>query len=72
MNRYLVLQCDTITLEYIADILMFEFCAGMSWKRISELKIVIDNWIIRFVVLLSEWIYLRTNKNLNMLINCGY
>ena len=30
MSRYLVLQCDTIIVKYIADILMFEFCAGMS------------------------------------------
>ena len=30
LNRCLVLQCDTIILEYIADILMFEFRAGMS------------------------------------------
>ena len=30
LNRCFVLQCDTIILEYIADILMFEFRAGMS------------------------------------------
>ena len=54
MNRYLVLQCDTITVEYIADILMFDFCAGMSQKRSSELEIVVENWLKRLVVLLSE------------------
>ena len=30
MNSCFVLQCDTIILEYIVDILMFEFRAGMS------------------------------------------
>ena len=30
LSRYLILQCDTIILEYIVDILMLEFRAGMS------------------------------------------
>ena len=30
LNRCMALQCDTIILEYIADILLFEFHSGMS------------------------------------------
>ena len=30
LSRFFILQCDTIILEYIADILMLEFRAGMS------------------------------------------
>ena len=39
-------------LEYIADILTFEFHADIIYKKSYLLKVVVNNWIIRFVVLL--------------------
>ena len=39
-------------LEYIADILMFEFCADIIYKKSYLLKVVINNWIVLSVVLL--------------------
>ena len=60
-------------LEYIVDILTFEFRADIILKKSYLLKVVIDNWIIRLVVLLLNGKKVIVNRNLNMLrIHCGY
>ena len=40
------LQCDTVILKCIVDVLTFKFMVDMSQTKSFELKVVVDNWII--------------------------